>query len=350
MTPHQSHRRGTFVLDRDFQPLGQLRLASGTKDPVLFKRMNDLITVLKESGRLELLRALRDGVFTPLELYRAYTDSRLDLLPTSQEMMPAKTAIERWADRADVKESQRKSYKRCLSEMLGGSARATNRDIPRLLRAFRDTCQDDGRRRTFNMTRSGAQSYLRATFGGGSTLWHAVADIPKLKESPRPGNPQTVAQVIAIAGKLGVHRSDLWSLCTSGMRRAEYWRDGELGKGPWEVNGDRVGITGKGDKYRIVPLILPPAEPTIGYSRFLVLLKDATDKRVNVHDLRKTYTKWMAEAGIPRARRKLYLGHGKTDVTDLYELNEVGEFLAHDAEKFRAFIGDAPAKVMEVMA
>jgi hypothetical protein len=70
MTPHQSHRRGTFVLDRDFQPLGQLRLASGTKDPVLFKRMNDLITVLKESGRLELLRALRDGVFTPLELYR----------------------------------------------------------------------------------------------------------------------------------------------------------------------------------------------------------------------------------------------------------------------------------------
>jgi hypothetical protein len=231
MTPHQSHRRGTFVLDRDFQPMGQLRLASGTKDPVLFKRMNDMITVLKESGRIELLRALRGGVFTPLELYRAYTDSRLDLLPTSQEMMPAKAAIERWADRADVKESQRKSYKRCLSEMLG-SARATNRDIPRLLRAFRDTCQDDGRRRTFNMTRSGAQSYLRATFGGGSTLWHAVADIPKLKESPRPGNPQTVAQVIAIAGKLGVHRSDLWSLCTSGMRRAEYWQDGELGKGP----------------------------------------------------------------------------------------------------------------------
>jgi integrase len=94
----------------------------------------------------------------------------------------------------------------------------------------------------------------------------------------------------------------------------------------------------------------PPAEPTIGYSRFLVLLKDATGKRVNVHDLRKTYTKWMSEAGIPRARRKLYLGHGKTDVTDLYELNEVGEFLAHDAEKFRAFIGDAPAKALEVMA
>jgi integrase len=351
MTPHRSHGRGTLVLDREMGPrIGRIRLASGTTDLDVFRRMNDDLSTLKETARWDLLRSLRDRVFTPLELRGAFRDSRLDQLPTSQEMLPAQAAIEAWVERADVKESQRAAYKRCLLEVLAETPDARIRDLPELLRTFRDRCQDDGRRRTFNMTRSGAQSFTRSTFGGGSKLWHAIADIDRLKETPRAGNPQTVAQVVALAKKLGVYQSELWSICLTGMRRAEYWKDGELGQGPWENQGDRLSVTGKGGKLRIVPVVLPPSAPAVGYSRFLVLLREASGKRVNVHDLRKTYDRWMQEAGIPRARRKLYLGHGKTDVTDLYELYEVSEFIAHDAEKFRAFIGDAPNQALRVMA
>ena len=46
----------------------------------------------------------------------------------------------------------------------------------------------------------------------------------------------------------------------------------------------------------------------------------------------------MESAGIPRTRRKLYLGHGAADVTDLYERHEVEAFLLEDAKKLTEFL------------
>ena len=51
----------------------------------------------------------------------------------------------------------------------------------------------------------------------------------------------------------------------------------------------------------------------------------------------------------PAHRRKLWLGHGATSVTDLYERHHVDAFLAEDAELLRQFIGEPPSVGLRVM-
>ena len=46
---------------------------------------------------------------------------------------------------------------------------------------------------------------------------------------------------------------------------------------------------------------------------------------------------------LARTRHKLYLGHGKTDVTDLHEWHEVKAFVAEDQAKLQAYIGAGTA-------
>ena len=56
------------------------------------------------------------------------------------------------------------------------------------------------------------------------------------------------------------------------------------------------------------------------------------------YDLRRSYANWLEAAGIPRTRRRLYLGHGAGDVTGLYETHEVAAFLADDAQRLREYV------------
>jgi hypothetical protein len=48
------------------------------------------------------------------------------------------------------------------------------------------------------------------------------------------------------------------------------------------------------------------------------------------------------------SRRMLYMGHGKRDVTDLYEKHEVAAFLAGDAEKLKALVGATETPTLTV--
>jgi integrase len=61
---------------------------------------------------------------------------------------------------------------------------------------------------------------------------------------------------------------------------------------------------------------------------------------ITPYDLRRTFAGLMVEAGIPRPRRKLYLGHEPEDITALYEQQEVREYLVNDAAKIRAILGE----------
>jgi hypothetical protein len=51
----------------------------------------------------------------------------------------------------------------------------------------------------------------------------------------------------------------------------------------------------------------------------------------------------MEEAGVPRTRRRLYLGHGAKDVTDLYEVHDVTAFLAEDAARLGEYLDETVA-------
>jgi hypothetical protein len=64
-----------------------------------------------------------------------------------------------------------------------------------------------------------------------------------------------------------------------------------------------------------------------------------TGAPITPYDLRRTYMAWFQLATIPRTRRRLYMGHGAKDVSDLYEAYEVTEFLVADAKKSRTALG-----------
>jgi integrase len=70
-------------------------------------------------------------------------------------------------------------------------------------------------------------------------------------------------------------------------------------------------------------------------------VRERSGGSVTVYDLRRTYANWLEAAGIPRTRRRMYLGHGARDVTDLYESHEVKAFLVEDAAKLRRFVGES---------
>ena len=72
--------------------------------------------------------------------------------------------------------------------------------------------------------------------------------------------------------------------------------------------------------------------------RFGVAISRASEGRVLAYDLRRTYANWLEAAGIPRTRRKLYLGHAVEDVTALYEWHEVKDHLVADAKRVADYL------------
>ena len=154
-----------------------------------------------------------------------------------------------------------------------------------------------------------------------------------------------------------------WSMCLTGMGPKELW-------GPWTVEADRVhseGTKAEGRR-RDVPLVDYPVRPELTRDGFTSALRRYSEHRVREdlreqlqrkptadelaearrtlkawkvtpYQARKTFARWMEDAGIPRARREVYRGHGKRDIGDVYERYEVADYLRGDAEKMRAQLG-----------
>jgi integrase len=112
----------------------------------------------------------------------------------------------------------------------------------------------------------------------------------------------------------------------------EYW-------GRWHLKADRVHVEGTKRAGRVcdIPLVRSPAVPRMHRRTFEDGVR-ARSRDLTPYDLRRTYANWLEAAGIPRTRRRLYLGHGAGDVTDLYETHEVTAFLADDAQRLRTYV------------
>lgn len=353
MTPHRDHGRGSLILDRMCGKLGRLKVASGTMDPEEFDALNGMITKLKKDRRWDLLGLLvRPGEdlpapVTPLELLDAVYRGELAALPSAEELRALRPAIERWLPIADIAETTRTGYEQSLLKLVPEGAKIV--ELPGLLRDQRVRAIAAGRRPTFNRLLMAARSFA-ATFGDEHKLCRAVRAILPLEESPREGNPQEPDEIRALAQRFK-WADELWALCLTGMRRLEYW-----GAHRWEVTSDRVKIAGaKGRRGqplpRVAPLIYRPAAPRVGYSGFYHDLQDATGKTLNVHDLRKTYQRWLEDAGVPDWRIALYAGHakGRQMLATIYRKpRDLTRLLVEDGELVRTWLGDPPVAGLRV--
>jgi integrase len=302
--------------------------------------MNAMIDVLRNSGRLDLLLAIRDGALTPLEVYSAFRLNDLSQLPTADLMKPFPAAMTRWREGYPCSAHHRKSL--AISEAglaRFAHSRTTVADAPRILSGYRHHCERTGHHRSFNLARSALQAFFRSTLGRHHRLWLEVASIQKLPEKPKPGRPISPEQVRNLVTRLGhPYGAMAWSMAISGMGPGEYWDR-------WEMRRDRVAIHGtkREGRDRVVPLVGPILPPPIGYQAFRKRLAKVSDGKTRPYDFRRCFAHWMEEAGVPRTRRRLYLGHGAKDVTDLYEVHDVTAFLAEDAARLGEYLDETVA-------
>lgn len=338
MTPHKNANRGTLILDRQFRGVGRIKRASGTNDPKMFKLMDSMLSTLRQSGRIDILQAIYSGALTPLEVWSRYRLGDLDRLPTVETLKLLKPSLEGWLTSAESGQWNRQSRKYAIAAILRLAKRsATVQDLPNLLRDYSAKAKGPA---MFNRTRAAMLAFVRDTVGKSHPIHGRLMDVRVKKERKREGNPQTVEQLTILAGKLHPAEAAIaWAMALTGMGPGELW-------GSWTLMPDRIHIRGtkREGRVRDIPLVRSISKPTRTYRSFLDAVGEASDQTVKPYDLRKTFATWMEEAGIPRTRRKLYMGHGNTDVTDLYERHDVTRFLKEDGAKLRGLLGDAPGK------
>lgn len=330
----------TLMIDRRYRGVGRIKRASGTKVPAVKRKIERMLKTLHEDGRLDILRHIRDGQLSFLEVLDAFQRRRLDQLPVGDTIQPLAKTFEAWVDSlivpVDYSADHVRTMRTTIRYLKDASANGVIADAPAILEKLRDSL---GREhpRSFNLARSHVMAFFRVKFKRNHPLWLACSAVePRKVPKTTKRTPLTPEQMRNWFPKPETDPLDAiaWGMATTGMHQKEYW-------GRWETKADRVEIFGtkREGRRRSVPLIMAPAVPVWRDRRtFEDKLRERTDQ-FTPYDLRRTYANWMESSSIPRTRRKLYLGHGPEDVTDLYEQHEVAAYLAEDAAKLRAFVG-----------
>lgn len=331
----------SLVLDRVFDGVGRIKKATGTTSRRVYDRISDMCTALHsgEAPRLDILRALRDGEVTLLQVYDAYRRNALHTLPLGLTGQLLSTALDDWFETIQIPIDYSMEHVRSLKTSRGYFTKARPKarviDLPELLEELRDTLGAEYPR-SFNLARAGAMAFVRAKLKRNHPLWLAIAAVELRKVEKKPPRAKlSPEQALALFPDRENNWLDrvAWVMLTTGMHQKEYW-------GAWSNEGTHISVHGtkRSGRNRRIPLVLPPAPPPWKHRRNF---EDAFRERTTAftpYDLRRTYSHWMELAMIPRTRRRLYMGHSAKDVTDLYEEHEVTEFLAGDAEKLRAFL------------
>jgi integrase len=393
--PHRSNDRGSLVVDKRYPELGRLKRATGTTDPTIYKLYVAMLDTLYASGRLDILRALKDRRVTfaeVWEVYRPMKDRPADLnrLPSVETVRklfvveaPAGVdpltlvgtrdddgAFSLWLRGLDCGDFHRNAvavHARQLARVAPSLLGATVADVPTLVQKCRARAlaARPQRRRMFNGVRTSAITFLKAMVGRAHPLYGAALEVERLKETRKKGRPMEPAEARALRDALNAVTPGagdaVWAMCCTGMGPKEYWQT------PWTVTVDRVRIHGtkREGRVRDVPLVDAAAvaggprsaQKTVIHRLYQIShgaqASGGTRRGVRrpspfptawpvahtAYDGRRTFSHWMAEAGIERARRISYMGHGSVDMTDLYERHQVETHLRRDAEKLRRYLG-----------
>ncbi len=370
-----SRRDGpSMPIDIRIPGVGRVKKRSGVHTRAERDDLVAMLRLLPKLGRLELVRDVQAGRRELLAVFAHFTAGTLSQLDGPRADQPLDALLDDWLDHASCADGTRQN-RRDAFRALQTDGRRTYLlgDLPALLKAHRERCEAAGYPRAFNIARTCVQAFLRDKLGKRKPLTLEVADVAMLRERKQGRAGLTVAEAIAVRDGLGSHAGRAWwSMCITGMGPKEYWVDG------WRVEADRVhidgakvvrhGLDGAFGRVRDVPLVDNPVRPEITHAGFATALlrlshKRLTDElraeldreptaqelaaalqgsagswRVSPYQARKTFARWMEDAGIPRVRREVYRGHGKRDIGDVYERYEVTAFLREDAQKLRALL------------
>jgi hypothetical protein len=355
--------------------VGRIKKQSGVHDRRERDEMVAMLRTLPKQGHLELVRGIHENRWTILEVYAHYTAGTLARLSGPQDDQALDTLLEPWLETALCADGTRENRRAAFRALKSDGRRVyALRDVPGMLAAYRRTCEAAGHPRAFNVAKTCVQAFLRDMVGRRHQLWIDVADTEKLRERGEGLSGFSVTEALAVRDDLSpVVGRAWWSMCLTGMGPKEFWVDG------WTVADDRVHIKGEKafGRVRDVPLVDMPVRPEISRRGYVTALRRLSVRRLTAlfterlereptrqelatamreergeiwhvapYRARKTFARWAEDAGVPRVRRLMYLGHGKQDVTDRYERYQVQEFLREDARRMRALLPQQGLRVV----
>jgi hypothetical protein len=336
------------MIDRWFPGGIRIKRVSGTSDAKTHKAILAMLDMLVAKARLDLIRAIAEGIVHPLDVYDRYRTDKLDQLPSAETMRPLWTVGERLGV-ADEWQRKIKAPHRAKSvryswaglKAMPQKAGASLDALPALVTFYRDACESSGTAQMFKNCRNNVRAFLRDTVGTTHPLYLAIKEIEPLDVERESGHPFTAATLIPfLAAMRDKHGESVEamarSLALSGMRPTEYWGD-------WLPESDtvvkvRTAKQRKGKvRYRLVFTVVPLVRPSSARRTFEDKMREVTRSHV-VYDLRRTFMHLMEQAKIQRTRRRQYLGHSFGDVGDRYEEHEVAEYLDRDRKALARYL------------
>lgn len=335
MSLFRFNERGSFVIDKRFRGIGRIRRASGTSDKKTFRAILAMLAQLYSTGKHEVLREIQSGSVTPLEAFGYWTAEQLAALPSVATLKLVSPTVENWTKTHDVEQITRRNYVYAIRRFIKVVGNPSLIKLPDAIAQYRAYCDDHDLHRSFNALRTTMLSYLNHALGRSSWLYGKVSDIATLSiDSPKRAPQLNVREAYKLLTQLPTAHAEMArTMLLTGMGL------GEL-NGKWEVLEDRVRIYGTKTEHRVrvVPLLVSNlSRPTRARNAFCAALR-AVRADLSPYTFRRTFAHWMELANVPRSRRKLYLGHSTGDTTGGYEVSEVEQFLAEDAERLTTFI------------
>jgi hypothetical protein len=347
---HTSNGRGSLQIDRVFpEPIGRIHMASGAYDARALADVNDMLSALQRSvpPRWDILQAIKAKRVAPMHALSLWRTSKLEEIPLADVLPRLAGEYERWAKRLEVTDAYKAQIKSTFAQLFRLGAEPTVGDLPELLQARRDECQDAGKPVAFNRGKAHVQAFVRATLGDDHALYRQITKVAPLAVDAEPERrAQQPGALAAILLRLPpVHQLIAWSLAVSGMRPKEYFPDPKHERRlAWTTQPDRIHVgrskTEAGS--RDIPLWAAglPALPERSRDAFEGMWTRRIGSELDIYDLRRSFIVWMEDAHIPRSRRKHYAGHAAGDVTDLYERRELDAWLGEDSVRLDGYAGE----------
>lgn len=330
----------SFNIDLIIPNVGRIKKRTGTTNPKVYDSIKVMFDQLREKADYAKLRAIKAGTVSIMEVYEAWSNQALSKLDVSDAGKPFSFIYEWLETYTKAGAAAKANYKSALNQIKKlAPASAKVRDLPDLLRKYKALCLRDDKPRAFGIAKNACRAYLKDTAGKSSALYLAVEQIENLDETPeRKATALSVRQVEELTAKVGGDAGQMvWSMCSSGIESNVYFNPDK-----WSQKGDTIEIRGekmkrKDDRRnRTVPLVLTPVVPTMAVKKFRRLITEA-DPTVKIGDFRKSYSRWLYEAGVSPLHIKSYMGHA-LNMSEHYGISDLKGHMGTDGETLRKFI------------
>ena len=333
MTAWKSHGRGTTILRMAFKGVGQIERATGFQDPAMLPRLKEMCRTLYEAGRDDILREVQRGELTLREVWLTYRAGDWRKMPTAAHALPFRETFEAWVEKKPGA-LYRTFARAALTALLKVGDPETLGRLPPLALRYRTACETRGQAAMWNRTQNRLRAFLRDTLTRDHPLYHDIAILPRLRETPkRRVHAQTPEQAANIGTVLGGEYARIWwVLCCHGLMPDEFFN------GKWAVEDGRLRIRGTkwSSRNRVVPLLLEPFAPHLSQHGFATALRRA-QLDVTAYDARRSYGLWCDLCGFPEAWKKLLLGH-QLSITQGYGWRETEAMLVEAEPRLKALV------------